>query len=65
MHLSQSLPLSLSEISSLWDDGASSDIWVGFLVDSSSVEVGEYKVKEEFAPILRAILYKHGDIAAN
>ncbi|XP_034682806.1 uncharacterized protein LOC117912361 isoform X1 [Vitis riparia] len=66
VHLSQSLTLSLSEMAGLWDDGTSGDSGVGFLaVDSSSVMVGEYRVKEEFAPILRAVLLKHGDIAAN
>ncbi|RVW51732.1 hypothetical protein CK203_066836 [Vitis vinifera] len=66
VHLSQSLTLGLSEMAGLWDDGTSGDSGVGFLaVDSSSVTVGEYRVKEEFAPILRAVLLKHGDIAAN
>ena len=65
-HISQSLTLSLSEMAGLWDDGKSGDKEVEFLgVDSSSVTVGEYRVKEEFVPILSAILLKHGDIAAN
>ncbi|XVE87412.1 hypothetical protein DITRI_Ditri18aG0115500 [Diplodiscus trichospermus] len=34
-------------------------------VGSNPMTVGEYTVKPELAPILRAVLLKHGDIAAN
>lgn len=66
LHQSQSFTLSLSQMAGLCNGVTSNDSGVGVLVvNSASVPVGEYRVKEEFASILKAVLLRHGDIAAN
>lgn len=46
-------------------DTPNHDAIIFLVAGSNSKTVGEYKVKPELAPILRALLLKHGDIVAN
>ncbi|KAJ7953056.1 Phospholipase-like [Quillaja saponaria] len=65
-HLRRSVSFNLTEMASMWENEASNNEEVNFLgFDSTLVTVQGYQMKEASAPMLSAILSKHGDIAMN
>ncbi|KAL3527149.1 hypothetical protein ACH5RR_011805 [Cinchona calisaya] len=61
--MSRSPSFSLTEMAQMSNDEFFDDVEVESAIDPALVTVHEYRVKEEVAPLVRAILAKHGDIA--
>lgn len=61
--LSQSRSLNFTEIAQMSNDHYPDDEEVDSAIDTALVTVHGYRVKEEAAPLVRAILARHGDIA--